>query len=154
MQNIKRQPKAKLKKPVSSRRKKEPFIWDDNIFDPVKGEKAIWHAVITQAMMDALSNSSKREEQYHKEEAIHWLTGNSKNFRTVCTLAGMDADVVREKAKKCLASPNNSWRAAPGKGKRYHERRAYRLRMQTINQSRPTAPQAVVIPVQFESVSV
>lgn len=91
----------------------------------VRGEHALWSAVITQALMDALSKSRSVEACYHKQEAIHWLTGNSKDFITVCLFAGFDPDYIRKKAKRAISNPN-PWRAAPGEGKRYQERKKYR----------------------------
>jgi hypothetical protein len=99
----------------------------DSCTNPVRGESAMWAAVITQALMDALSKARTTDSSYHKQEAIHWLTGNSNDFTTVCLLAGFDPDYVRKKAKRAIANPV-PWRAEPGKGKRYHERREYRQR--------------------------
>ena len=99
-------------------------------YNPVRGERALWAAVITQAMMDALSKSRNPEIQYHKHEAIRWLTGNSKDFQDVCLLADMDPDYVRRSAKRALVAPR-AWRAEAGQGKRYHERKAYRQRLKT-----------------------
>jgi hypothetical protein len=119
------QPAAKPKAaaPRTPRRAKETGIpWLDEPFSHVKGEQALWVAVITQAMMDALSKSRNPELIYHRDDAIRWLTGNSKDFHEVCHHAGMDPDYVRRKAKKALAAPV-AWRAEPGKGKRYAERK-------------------------------
>jgi len=118
-------------KPFPKRRKKNKptgIHWFDDPHSTVKGETALWIAVITQAMMDALSRSGNPEMRYHKDEAIRWLTGNSKDFIEVCFYAGLDPDYVRRKAKKSLLSPV-AWRAAPGKGKRYMERRRKRERL-------------------------
>ena len=94
---------------------------------PVRGERALWVAVITQAIMDALSRANNSEARYYKNEAINWLTGNSKNFVSVCLNAGFDPDYIRRKAKRTLLQPKN-WRAEAGKGKRYLERKEYRKR--------------------------
>ena len=58
--------------------------------DPVRGETAVWVAVITQAMMDALSKSRSPEALYLKHEATRWLMDNSPNFILVCQLAGFE----------------------------------------------------------------
>lgn len=105
--------------------------WLDEPYNSVRGETSLWVAVITQAMMDALSRSRHPEQQYHKQEALRWLTENSKDFHIVCYYAGMDPDYVRRKAKKSLVSPV-AWRAAPGQGKRYLERRTYRQRIKKV----------------------
>jgi hypothetical protein len=99
-------------------------------YNGARGETALWIAVITQAMMDALSHSKQSEAQYHKHEAIRWLSDNSKDFVEVCMSAGLDPDYVRRKAKRALVVPT-LWRAAPGKGKRYLERKSYRERMKS-----------------------
>lgn len=88
-------------------------------------EQSMWIGVIMQAMMDALNLARDSESLYNKTEAIHWLTGNSRDFVDVCLYAGLDPDYVRRKAKKAMLSPV-AWRAAPGCGKRYHERKAKR----------------------------
>lgn len=102
----------------------------DSIYDTTRGESALWSAVITQAMIDALSKAKGNEAYTLKLNAVRWLTGNSDDFITVCLLAGMDPDNVRMKAKKAIANPV-PWRAAPGKGKRYQKRRAWRIKQQT-----------------------
>ena len=112
-------------KPKSTIAKPKAFEWINDQNHPIRGEIALWVAVITQAMMDALSRSNNSETRYFKHEAINWLTGNSKNFIMVCHNAGLDPDYVRKKAKRALVSPQN-WRAEAGKGKRYLERKSYR----------------------------
>ena len=110
---------------VSQKRKSKPtgLAWFDEPYSPVRGETALWVAVITQAMMDALNRSGTTEARYHKHEAIRWLTDNGRDFAEVCHLAGLNPSYVRRKAKKALLSPL-SWRALPGQGKRYKERKA------------------------------
>lgn len=102
----------------------------DDIPGPDDGggpEQALWVAVVTQAMMDGLSRSRKPEDQFAKFEAIRWLTGGSADFYDVCLLAGLDPDDVRVRAGRAL-SDNATWRAHPGTGKRYLQRKAYRER--------------------------
>jgi hypothetical protein len=116
--------------PKRSRGKKPNYSgipWFGEPFSTVRGETALWIGVISQAMVDALSRAKNPEAVFYKHEAIRWLTGNSKDFILVCLLAGRDPDDVRRKAKRSLVSPI-AWRAAPGKGKRYQERKAYRKR--------------------------
>lgn len=107
--------------------------WYCDLHNPVRGECGLWVAVITQAMMDALSKSTDPEHLRHKKSAIHWLTGNSQDFHFVCQLAGMDADDVRRRAKKALVSPVQ-WRAAPREGARYSYKKHYRERMKKKRQ--------------------
>lgn len=71
-------------------------------YDPIKAERALWSAVITQALMDAGSASKKPEAQHEKAKAIRWLLGNSEDFITVCQNADLDPHYVREKAKAAI----------------------------------------------------
>ena len=135
-------PISKQRQPQSSRSSQnEPCDWLSDPNQPVRGEQALWVAVITQAMMDALSRASSSEARYHKNEAINWLTGNSKDFVTVCLHAGLDPNYVRRKAKRSLLNPQN-WRADAGKGKRYEERKAYRKRKKLEKHPTPIAAAA------------
>ncbi len=112
--------------PLTKKRKNpDSLIWLQDAYNTARGETALWVAVITQAMMDALSRCKKSESLYQKHEAICWLTSNSKDFIDVCLSAGMNPDYVRHKAKKVLAAPV-PWRAEAGQGKRYQERKKYR----------------------------
>ncbi len=103
----------------------DSLAWLNDAYNSARGETSLWVAVITQAMMDALSRCKKTESIYQKHEATRWLTSNSKDFINVCLCAGMDPDYVRRKAKNILSSPR-PWRAQAGQGKRYEERRQYR----------------------------
>ncbi len=116
---------------------KNSITWLQEAFNSARGETSLWVAVITQAMMDALSRSKKSEAVYHKHEAICWLTGNSRDFADVCLAAGMNPDYVRRKAKQVMAAPR-PWRAEAGKGKRYLERKEYR-RKQNLKQQEQQA---------------
>lgn len=126
-----------------TRRKKHQVDLFPEPHNPVRGETALWVAVITQAMMDALSNSRNPEIQFHKHEAIRWLTGQSKDFITVCHFADLNPDEVRRKAKRAIASPT-PWRAEAGKGKRYQERKAYRQQAKA-HRALPAVPSGMVI---------
>jgi len=114
--------------PVRIRSKRYKHRYDEFVHEPynlASGETSMWIAVITQAMMDALTNSTTAESRYHKIEATRWLTENSKDFTTVCLFAGFEPGYIRRMAKRILAAPK-PWRAVPGKGKRYHEKKAWR----------------------------
>ncbi|MCH2546844.1 MAG: hypothetical protein MK052_04445 [Alphaproteobacteria bacterium] len=82
--------------------KRECDAFDQDAFNPVKGETALWTAVITQALMDAGSESRKPEAQHEKAKAIRWLLGNSEDFITVCQNAGRDPQVIRHKAMAAI----------------------------------------------------
>lgn len=78
---------------------------------PVRGEVAMWRAVITQALMDALSGSNKTEMQYERSQAVVWLEGRGKDFHTVCHFAQLDPAYVRERAKWAI----QRWSRSKGK---------------------------------------
>ena len=119
----------------NQRRRHATLAWLEEPYNHASGEMALWIAVITQAMMDALSHVDNAESNYYKHEAIHWLSGNSKDFIMVCMCAGLDPDYVRRQAKRALVSPV-AWRAEAGKGKRYLERKAYRRSKKNVSASR------------------
>lgn len=127
------------------RRGRNIYSWFDGPYNPVRGENSLWIAVITQAMMDALSRSRNPEARYHKQAAHQWLTGNSKDFLLVCSFAGMDPDYIRRKAKKSLTQPV-MWRAAPGQGKRYLERKSYRQKKKLCKPENFNPPGVVPLP--------
>lgn len=87
------------KKPVP---KQDIYDYAPAQHNPVKGEVALWTAVITQALMDAGSESRKPEAQHEKAKAIRWLLGNSEDFQTVCQNAGLDPNNIRQKAMKAI----------------------------------------------------
>lgn len=78
-------------------------------------EPSLWRAVITQALMDAASNSAKPEALKWKMDAMIWLAGNSEDFVTVCEHAGLDAGYVRENAARAIAR-GCVWRLPAGQG--------------------------------------
>ena len=59
----------------------------------------LWMAVILQACRDAEFNSTANNAQLFKENAISWLTNDSADFRQVCSLAGVDSDFIRDRAR-------------------------------------------------------
>lgn len=79
-------------------------------FKGIRGEQALWRAVIVQALMDAGSNSQKMEARYEKSQAICWLSTYSEDFKVVCDFAGLSADYVRTKSLKAMAR-GCKWRA-------------------------------------------
>lgn len=80
----------------------------------IRGEQALWRAVITQALMDAASKSKKMELKYEESQALCWLTTNGEDFRTVCENAGFDPFYIRRQSIEALKrdcqwrTPNNS----------------------------------------------
>ncbi len=78
--------------------------------EPNCSYRAIWAAVITQALMDAGSNSKKLEMRRQKAHAISWLNGGCDDFLEVCELAGLDSEYVKKKAKEAIKN-GCKWRA-------------------------------------------
>lgn len=76
------------------------------------GEQALWRAVITQALMDAGSKSTKREAKFHRAQAIAWFSKRNPDFQLVCALAGLEVDYVFEKAHKAIRQ-DCKWRKDP-----------------------------------------
>ncbi len=64
--------------------------------------KALWRSVITQALMDAASNSKKKSDKTHKVKAIQWLLDDESDFTEVCEMADMEPNYVRCQAKTAL----------------------------------------------------
>lgn len=95
---------------------------EDSGSDPditVRGERALWRAVIAQALMDAACGSKKPELVQCKQEALVWLRGTSRDFATVAHHAGFEPEYLRRLVLDALAA-NCQWRALPGEGTRKH----------------------------------
>jgi len=60
--------------------------------------RSLWRSVITQALMDAASNSKKKHLKKYKQQAIEWLNGDSQDFLEVCLLADMNPGYVKMQA--------------------------------------------------------
>ena len=68
-------------------------------------EAKLWRAVVTQAVIDASwkqtgKHASVDDSVLNRDRARAWLLGNSADFRHVCSMAGFDADAVRESAQR------------------------------------------------------
>lgn len=84
-------------------------------------EPGLWRAVITQALMDAATLSSKPEARRTRSEAVQWLLTPSDDFESVCDNAGLDPDYVRSRAANALRR-NCQWRLPAGQGWRARAR--------------------------------
>lgn len=112
--------------------------YDPSLAEPHNGvahEQALWRAVIVQALMDASSNSKKKENLQSKEEALVWLRGTSRDFVAVCHHAGFEPEFVREMARRAL-SRECVWRAAPGTGEKAQKNRELGVVRRRPTQSR------------------
>jgi hypothetical protein len=86
-------------------------------------EPGLWRAVITQALMDAASQSRKSEAKRSRRDALEWLLSNSRDFEAVCDNAGFDPGYVRRRAKEALLR-GCEWRLPSGQGWRTLKRLA------------------------------
>ncbi|MDZ5762012.1 hypothetical protein Cyrtocomes_00378 [Candidatus Cyrtobacter comes] len=71
--------------------------------------RAMWRAVITQALIDASSNSRKKSLRIHRAKSRKWLLDCDEDFLTVCFLADLDPLQTQEKIRKAL-DRNCKWR--------------------------------------------
>ena len=86
-------------------------------------EPGLWRAVITQALMDAASQSRKSDAIRSRHDALHWLLDEGTDFVVVCDNAGLDPDYVRGRARQALAR-GCTWRLPVGQGWRAKAREA------------------------------
>lgn len=84
-----------------------------DLYEPCRGETAVWRSVITQAVMDARSGSQKSDAKRHKREALEWF--DSSAFLEVCLLADLDPHATRERIRTALVN-EVQWRLPAGQG--------------------------------------
>ena len=89
---------------------------------PVRGERALWRAVIMQMLTDAACQSKKYEAELQRGKARQWLLGMSRDFQTVCDYADYDPILVRRHARKALAG-GCTWRLPPSETSNAFQRR-------------------------------
>jgi hypothetical protein len=59
-------------------------------------ENKLWQKVLMQVIIDATFTGTTLENCREKKASINWITKAGKDFHTVCNLAGMDPDFVRD----------------------------------------------------------
>lgn len=74
------------------------FIYNNENLS-LKGEIALWRAVILQAGIDLTSKSKKKIAQTYRFKAFQWFNLKNKEFITVCNYAGLDPRYVYERIK-------------------------------------------------------
>jgi hypothetical protein len=67
---------------------------DDKFF---LSQRALWRAVILQAIIDILNESSRTENKIAKLEAKKWIFTNNEDFEYVCLMAGYKINFIRKK---------------------------------------------------------
>lgn len=71
-------------------------------------EHYLWRSVVFQAIQDATAiirmkdRDKLRDAKKYRDEARLWLLRDRKDFYTICALAGLDGDAVRDRAR-CLS---------------------------------------------------
>jgi len=82
--------------------KMKQFIKSSTVYTSDKidcPEKRLFVAVLSQAVHDVFST---HVEKIDKEQAIHFLTRDNSNLRTICEMAGRNPAYVVEKINKRL----------------------------------------------------
>lgn len=82
-------------------------------------EKDMWCAVIQQAFKDATLKRFEHDTQERDRERQHarsWLLGDSKSFRSVCDMAGIEPQVMTAKARELAATGWPSMRGVTASG--------------------------------------
>lgn len=69
-----------------------------DIHPSIRGDVALWRAVISQALADAKSSNPIMCPPSSKREALHWLTKFNKDFMAVCLHAELDP----QETHKCI----------------------------------------------------
>lgn len=59
------------------------------------GELQLWQTVLFTAVKDALEGQDQERPALDRFRADQWIRGNSKDFRLVCTLAGLEPEFIR-----------------------------------------------------------
>jgi len=60
-------------------------------------EKALWQSVVYKAFLDATNTATGDAETIAaKRTAIEWITKAGRDFREVCSLAGMDHSFLQK----------------------------------------------------------
>lgn len=69
-----------------------------------ESRRALWRAVIDQAVKDATTRSNAVADQVAKRQARAWLTHRSDDLNEVCALADLEPDAVRASAAAAIAA--------------------------------------------------
>lgn len=94
----------------------------------VRGEVAMWRAVIHVALLDAVgfgpSAPSATERRRLRDEARDWFRFAGRDFRTVCDLALLEPEFVREHALRLIEDEGAAVRHMPARRRRLEWRAA------------------------------
>lgn len=68
-----------------------------NQLDDEHQDRQLWCSVLSLAIADATSLRTGKDAQRDRHAALKWLLTDTNDFRTVCTLAGLDPEAVRDR---------------------------------------------------------
>ena len=60
--------------------------------------QSVWRAVISQALIDIASCASNKKAAKDRRDALKWFMERDESFDTVCVLADVDPEYLRERA--------------------------------------------------------
>ena len=77
---------------------------NDDIYDSkhLLGCRALWRAVIMQAITDIINNYSRTEDKIEKEFARQWILDGREDFLTVCSMAEYNSYYIQRKVKSII----------------------------------------------------
>lgn len=85
----------------------EAFTYNEDL-GTVEGRENLWRAVLRQVIAEAGGMGIKDETPAGRARAIAearaYLTEYNRDFNTVCSLAGLDPEAVRDRVKRQLAN--------------------------------------------------
>lgn len=79
-----------------------------------------------------MTGLSRINRERLRDESHRWVFDGKSDFEKWCDSAGLEPEYVRKKAKDIYEN-GYTFRADPGKGARYKERQAYRLKVALRN---------------------
>jgi hypothetical protein len=63
---------------------------------PNSAERELWQTVVFLAVKDALEGRDQYKAPLSQVQADRWIRGGGKDFRLVCSLAGIEPEFLRE----------------------------------------------------------
>lgn len=59
-------------------------------------EQELWQTVVYNAILESLYPGEGRERRNAKRDAIRWIEFGGRDFKRVCSLAGLDPDFIQD----------------------------------------------------------
>ncbi len=73
--------------------------YEEHVDGSVRGEMALWRAVISRAIYDSINNPSAPDKRMQYSLSKAWILGNSEGFLMVCSLADLNPKIINSSAK-------------------------------------------------------